>query len=1489
MRLAPHLLLSFLQRADGGYDCNEVLTLIRRLSGERGCSSSDRRSSAYLEGRGRDGSSDYPDAIYSFILGSLNDGDSSSPYSPRSSASLMSLLSPGTTTSASSSSLLPFLPASSNASEPPLPPSSSPPALLHCEAFLLGRLGRFSEALHILVEDLADIPGAVSLAWESSDPAVWRILVSAIVVQRPCYITEMVDALDDHLTALSAYTRRNEGSWWEPDDHPALQLGMLQPGSPGQHGQDELERHLQSSLSSAGSYPSARVLSSSSGKYRSGYLGDVYSYESQSQPYCRPLQTASTDEQRKNREVSSEDRNEELRKRENGGQSESEALAKTEEQSKQEKKDKDDHVDAEDSTTEDEKMEKGGFAPGTMEKEDDVKKREPSSTLSAERDSKRPPKESSQAGFSTIHENKEGLREPSCLSEVSSSRQGVPEGRSRDGQIAEGEGEGEEEVTRTRKRVITTDESGAGGGAAAVAALLAPLQLLKSLPSHAIHLIPRLQRRLAPLFKQRQLKEDFWSAADACAEEDLRLLSRQLLIRRRRGVAVCPGSSLCTSSGSPVTGPRSGPAGLASTPSTTGSNSTAAAAAARGGAGGGRAGGSSEGENKDEWGRGGGGGGGGATETFLWAQNSYKYDRQKTQQLLKAIRKRLEEVEREEELRQNFPEREQKEGETPRSSGAGGGSSGGGSPGRRRRRMFDGHASEQERRGKAAAAAAARRAHVGLEGGGEGLLLSSDMDGRTECRTENQDAFLSAEKARPPKKRANTDVALSRPHPVGLRDPGDRLMVKEAKDKKTDGSEGQCTSSSLSSALYPPRHHTLPSAGSGGSSGLFALRETSSSYRPETSSQSQDDYDQGKKEDHSTEGHRSSRGRPVQLGSALASLALSSAPYIEEEEGDNETEASLDGGAGGADRPDGTSGATASPRPRTTGQSSFLGGGGGGGKAGRGGDEGRSRAKHQSLLRSLLSIPGGGGGVGASSVNRSNGVNETRSRITSTSTRTPQNQERAKEKHHCLDEREGDDHVREDHDDGSRGKKKGNSQQQEDSSESFSKEVGLPDLGEERDNKLFLNELRRGGAMGRSSTRGSGTLLGLYLQKDKRRGEGDMAELCFSFLLTKCVVCGHVIDSKPGPRVDWKWDVTADNTHVRQGEEEGRRCFSSSGLMSLASPRATYPSSRSYKEASERTGSLSARSPSPVMMAFPFSTSLSSSTLPKGGGGGVGGGCDSLHLHRPHASRPSPSAIVAFYCGHAAHQECLFSAVVIGETGSQGSVRHSHHHLHHDARLLGKSLSFSSSHAYSPRYRGRNSLSRLALGWGGGRSHMDSFSTEGMIAPSPSVARDPASVGADSARSLSDRCLTAGVHSRGGEGREVEEKQERPQQEDVRGGGDVAFSVPTRAGENVLKNISSPHLTGGVGCGDKRPSTNNNVGSASSKGLECSQEDDRMENKLTMKHSDEEVEEKKNTRGVLFCYRCPVCQQTPLTAWMTDGCTFGEKLESAGDFPFRSL
>ncbi|PFH35363.1 hypothetical protein BESB_062500 [Besnoitia besnoiti] len=403
LNFAPHLLLSFLRAADGGYDYNEALAVCRsgtRLAGEHEASH--------------------------VALAAASPWDSPSPRLP--------------------------------------------PALLHCEAFLLGRLGRFAEAIQLTLEHLADIPAAVSLAWESADPRVWEMLVAA-VVERPCFITELLTALEDHLAAFEAYSRDKGFSARSLDAlDSSLVAGRM----------CESER-----LGNDGGPPDN--VSGACGGGGAAWL------------------------QRGDRRL---------------GASGGETISLSEQHA------------ADGAGT--------GKVTGSSCLSEDSEVASPSETVEENGRS---------ADFGSPLLSNEHALDRSSFEAASAPEAQLSSINAGTLRIAGAECEASEVSSIIRKassiltfsssessRRGTLDGGAAEAAARAAAAVIAPLELLKRLPSHALRLVPRLERRLARLFEQRQLRDEFWGAAERCQEHDLRDLTVQLFRRRRRGVAVRPES-----------------------------------------------------------------------------------------------------------------------------------------------------------------------------------------------------------------------------------------------------------------------------------------------------------------------------------------------------------------------------------------------------------------------------------------------------------------------------------------------------------------------------------------------------------------------------------------------------------------------------------------------------------------------------------------------------------------------------------------------------------------------------------------------------------------------------------------------------------------------------------------------------------------------------------------------------------------------------------
>ncbi|PHJ18151.1 hypothetical protein CSUI_008024 [Cystoisospora suis] len=1610
LRFAPHLLLSFLQRADGGYDCNEVLTLIRTVSGGAPAylsSSSNSHSSPYLQGNDHDRSA-YTTALYTYILNSLHDGESSSPpllppleSLPSSASSLLSLSS-----SPGDHRLLiptPFCSSSPTLTDPSskqpcmLPFSSSlPPALLHCEAFLLGRLGRFSEALHILVEDLADIPAAVSLAWESSDPSVWKILVSAIVVQRPCYITEMMDSLDDHLKGTSsAYIRRNEGSWWESDDdvvflttnegkrdekredhrhddHPMLLLkkerGLQSSHEENRHKNFNVDRNSHHLSGASSSLSRSRRPSSSDKCQISDIGGDAFSFqpESSRSPHASVYSSSQRGETgwreeeqtMKKKGLSKETKTEEKEEDAKGDKGQDDDKEDISEgQGKRQKGEKEvDHPESEDPKTEDERRRKadalGRVATSPRKGGDNEKKREtslrspdfleeeearltseksisvqPTPTIESSSHSLLPPSKSS------THEKQEDLLSSSSSSppSISTEPRAISQIPSREDKIAQQEEEETGQVRSRRRRrregerrgsvgekAHNTAHSDEGGGAAAVAALLAPLHLLKSLPSHAIHLIPRLQRRLSPLFKQRQLKEDFWTAANACLEEDLKLLGHQLLLRRRRGVAICPGAA--SSSSSSLTGASLYQNQHYATSPWTGSNTTGRRRAGEEGEEGkrsfmmmmnrgetrGKAG-----EKNSMYVTGDGRGiGEGEEVRYLSFENARsKYDREKTQRLLKAVRKRIEELEREmkeeeRERRRIFSEGEvRKEGETPRSSRC---------ERRDMMRMVDGNKEMRETsvQGKQGFSAGKRGTSLFPTTEGYRVLASSDFEERILMK------LSQTKQATFQKKRANTDIVLTRVSPK-LNKNDNQGMLKKTEERDLSSS---LTTSSPSSH---PRHHTLPSSATiDGSSSLFlSLQKGSIPSSEKTSSSLEKSHLllPSHRKNHAEVSIESTKttppppsrqsgpinSNPSSLSTSVSSSSSASSSYTgtlqeHEEVQDNETEASLDGTGGeGVDE------------RMTTHTRGSSGGREGEGKTGARLGEGssRHRSKHQSIFRSLLSIhPGTGGGGGGASSSRESSHQQAGGLETSSSSalgllggprgRAPGDVASS----HCNAPGNNSNSL---------GETRPEVHQSVGShSDHYGKEMNMGGMaGEGGDREgLRMNEETQGseemrvfekkkkkgsGESGRGERDDNGQLrederrsydsrvidnvegmkaLEVYLQSDhdyksnKRRHEGDSSlERFFSFLLTDCVICGHAINSKPGPRLDWKCHTSGLTSDASSSSSSRRNSSACKEVMFLERNRLS-----SMKENIFSSSSSSCMTPScPSSMAY----------LRDERGSPFRSDFHFRQLSSRWSPGRSPSAIVAFYCGHSAHRECLLAARTIAPEEEESYSTSFRHHFQQDFTSSTHHISCS-----SPRYnRVKTPLSSRRIGiWkgtiestGGGRGHRDSV-TPRREGESPAYLSMLTEAGGEPAGSLSDRCH-GDRRSRGRLGEEKEEERGRNEE-------------PEEGRRNAMEKDGNEDVGGGRTTGEesRRGSRSSSSGvqrslrTTDSRMNEMKEENPSSRERKRHKQKEDEKEgddEKKQRRLLSLSYHCPVCQQTPLTAWLTEGCIFGQQEE----------
>mgnify|MGYP002804401458 FL=1 len=99
-------------------------------------------------------------------------------------------------------------------------------------AYLLGRAGRVSDALRILLEEVGDVGRAVEFASETQDPQLWNYLVTFVLQH-----THLLVPLLDHLDALESKRLRAVGSESQqpqppPEATPAHVLRLLPAETP---------------------------------------------------------------------------------------------------------------------------------------------------------------------------------------------------------------------------------------------------------------------------------------------------------------------------------------------------------------------------------------------------------------------------------------------------------------------------------------------------------------------------------------------------------------------------------------------------------------------------------------------------------------------------------------------------------------------------------------------------------------------------------------------------------------------------------------------------------------------------------------------------------------------------------------------------------------------------------------------------------------------------------------------------------------------------------------------------------------------------------------------------------------------------------------------------------------------------------------------------------------------------------------------------------
>lgn len=103
--------------------------------------------------------------------------------------------------------------------------------LLDEEAFLLGKTGRVSEALSILLEKMQDVDRAVHFASEYQDPSLWEALVS-FVLEHPKLLVTLLDCLESLDTRVGVGGEASARPQPPPTAQPAHVLKRLPAGTP---------------------------------------------------------------------------------------------------------------------------------------------------------------------------------------------------------------------------------------------------------------------------------------------------------------------------------------------------------------------------------------------------------------------------------------------------------------------------------------------------------------------------------------------------------------------------------------------------------------------------------------------------------------------------------------------------------------------------------------------------------------------------------------------------------------------------------------------------------------------------------------------------------------------------------------------------------------------------------------------------------------------------------------------------------------------------------------------------------------------------------------------------------------------------------------------------------------------------------------------------------------------------------------------------------
>jgi len=103
--------------------------------------------------------------------------------------------------------------------------------LLDEEAYLLGKAGRVSEALNILLEKMGDVERAVVFASQYQDPKLWETLVS-YVLEHPKLLVTLLDCLESLDTLAGVGSEDSGRPQPPPTAQPAHVLRRLPQGTP---------------------------------------------------------------------------------------------------------------------------------------------------------------------------------------------------------------------------------------------------------------------------------------------------------------------------------------------------------------------------------------------------------------------------------------------------------------------------------------------------------------------------------------------------------------------------------------------------------------------------------------------------------------------------------------------------------------------------------------------------------------------------------------------------------------------------------------------------------------------------------------------------------------------------------------------------------------------------------------------------------------------------------------------------------------------------------------------------------------------------------------------------------------------------------------------------------------------------------------------------------------------------------------------------------